>query len=64
MRTFHAISHKKYLHKMYIKIPETYKDHSEKKKKGKKKKEKKRKKRVESPCNTLKEKGKNDIFPS
>ena len=50
---------------MYIKIPETYKDHSEKKKKkGKKKKEKKRKKRVESPCNTLKEKGKNDIFPS
>ena len=44
MRTFHAISHKKYLHKMYIKIPETYKDHSEKKKKEKKKMKRKEKK--------------------
>ena len=48
MRTFHAISRKKYLHKMYIKIPETYKDHSKKKKrkKRKKRKEKKKKSRV------------------
>ena len=53
---------------IYIKCTSKFQKHIKiiprKKKEKKEKKEKKRKKRVESPCNTLKEKGKNDIFPS